>query len=349
MRKDQAMISRRTVLAAATAAMGSAALAKALHAAGEEAKSAGLWKGLHLCIGGDGGLRTLAEQAPRLADLGVNVAVIEVNYAFDFKSHPELSDGGKVTAKQASATAKACREKGIRLIPGFNCLGHQSWKKATFPLLKKYPEFDETPGKYPDNEGIYCRSWCPRHPKVNGIVFSLLDELVDAFNADAIHVGMDEVFLVSSEFCPRCKGTDPADSFAKAVNDMHGHVAGERKLQMLMWGDRLLDGKATGYGEWEASKNGTQAAIDKIPKDIVICDWHYEKRAEYPSVPLLLKKGFRVWPSGWRNAPATIALRDFAKKQGDEKMLGHLCTTWGSVAVEKLAEWPPVVAGIGEK
>jgi hypothetical protein len=341
--------SRRAVLGMATGALSAFALERALRGAGAEPTSAGKWKGLHLCISGDGGLKSLAEQAHALADVGVNVAVIEINYAFDFKSHPELSDGARVTAKQCKATALACREKGIRLIPGFNCLGHQSWKKATFPLLRKYPELDETPGKYPENEGIYCRSWCPRHPQVNGIVFALLDELADAFDSDAIHVGMDEVFLVSSEFCPRCKGTDPAESFARAVNDIHGHVTGERKLQMLMWGDRFLDGKATGYGEWEASKNGTYAAIDHVPKDIIVCDWHYEKRAEYPSIPLLLKKGFRVWPAGWKSEPATVALRDYAKGHADEKVLGHLCTTWGSVAMDKLAEWPPVLAGMGKE
>ena len=27
---------------------------------------------------------------------------------------------------------------------------------------------------------------------------------------------------------------------------------------------------------WEASQNETFGEIDKIPKDVVICDWHYE-------------------------------------------------------------------------
>ena len=65
--------------------------------------------------------------------------------------------------------------------------------------------------------------------------------------------------------------------------------------------------RPTGYGEWEASKNGTFPAIDLIPKDIVLCDWHYETRyagepATYPSVRYFQEKGFRVWPSGWNSA-----------------------------------------------
>jgi hypothetical protein len=50
-----------------------------------------------------------------------------------------------------------CRQNGIRLIPLFNCLGHQSWAKNTGALLKKHPEFDETPQIPADNKGIYCR------------------------------------------------------------------------------------------------------------------------------------------------------------------------------------------------
>src|ERR1700752_5017373 len=99
---------------------------------------------------------------------------------------------------------------------------------------------------------------------------------------------MDEVFIVASEHCPRCKGGDPAKLFAKQVNDLHAHIVGKRKREMLMWADRLLDAKALGYSEWEAATNHTWDAINLIPKDIIMCDWHYEKQVSYPSVPLLL-------------------------------------------------------------
>jgi hypothetical protein len=214
-------------------------------------------------------------------------------------------------------------------------LGHQSWAKTTFPLLTKYPEFDETPLIPKDNPGIYCRSWCPLHPRVNEVVFALMDELIDAFRADAFHVGMDEVFLIGSEQCPRCKGNDPAKLFAKAVNDYHRHLVGEKNLTMLMWGDRLLDDQVMNYGEWESSRNATAAAIDLIPKDIVLCDWHYGLRGDYPSVPYFQEKGFYVWPASWRNAQAAVALLEYAQNASSDRVIGHLCTTW--VGSENLA------------
>jgi hypothetical protein len=115
-----------------------------------------------------------------------------------------------------------------------------------------------------------------------------------------------------------------------------------------MWGDRLLDSDSTGYGKWEAAENQTHKAIDMIPKDIVICDWHYTLREVYPSVPLFLGKGFRVWPSGWNEVEATRALIDASQQYKTERMLGHLCTTWGAIKLDQLDQWPPIQTAMGK-
>jgi hypothetical protein len=172
---------------------------------------------------------------------------------------------------------------------------------------------------------------------VNKIVFELMDELIDAFDADAFHVGMDEVFLIGDEKCPRCKGKDVGELFAKVLNELHGHLVGEKKVEMLMWSDRLLDSKATGYGRWEASATGSHPAIDRVPKDIIMCDWHYEMPATYqkmgqekpfPSVKYFQEKGFRVLPAPWRNPEAATAFLRVAKQDATDKMLGVLFTGW---------------------
>lgn len=312
-----------------------------------------VWRGVHLLIRNEDGARALQDALPGLKAAGINVVIAEVNFAYAFESHPELRSPGAISKERASALAQAGRALGIRVIPQFSSLGHQSWAETTFPLLTVYPDLDETPGQFPGNKGIYCRSWCPLHPKVNGIVFQLMDDMLEGFEADAFHVGMDEVFLLASEHCSRCRGKETADVFAKAVNDLHGHLVGERKVEMLMWADRLIDAPRFGYGEWEASKNGTAPAIDRIPKDVILCDWHYEplskysgKPADYASVPYFLEKGFRVWPCGWKNVDSTRALARSAKQHMSPRLLGHLCSTWGAVGPKDVATWPPVVAAM---
>ena len=305
------------------------------------------WRGLHLLsYSTDKDLETLGNQVPRLAELGLNVLVLEVDYHFRFQSHPELRDGqDPITPEGAARLAAVCRKNGIRLIPEFECLGHQSWKADTFPLLKSYPDLDLTPGAFPGSKGIYCREWDPLNPKVNEIVFPLLDEILDAFQADALHVGMDEIFLLGSAQSPSTKGKDPAEVLARAVNDLHGHLVKDRKVEMLMWGDRLIDAKKYHWDEWEASNNGTAPAVDLIPKDVIVCPWHYERHEAYPSIPMLLEKGFRVLPASWRKLDASKALIEASLKEQSPRMLGHLFTTWDGRR-SNLPEYQPLVQGL---
>jgi hypothetical protein len=174
-------------------------------------------------------------------------------------------------------------------------------------------------------------SWCPNRPGVYEIVFDLMDELIEAFEAKSLHVGMDEVFVLGE--CPKCEGTPNAELFAKAVNDIHGHVVGTRGMEMMMWGDRLLP-PSTGYSMWERSNNETEGAIELIPRDIVMCDWHYEvmEQDDYPSVRYFQDKGFRVWPAGWNEEAAVRRLVEVCRRDDGEEMVGYLATTWVSVA-----------------
>src|SRR6266404_4902244 len=183
--------------------------------------------------------------------------------------------------------------------------GFQSWQRANGRLLQVYPEFDETPWvktpeKYtwPNPDKLYCRSYCPLHPKVHDVVLPLVDEICEIFEADAFHAGMDEVFYIGESQCPRCAGKDKAELFAGEVRLIHDHLQAKSR-QLWIWGDRLLDGNATGLGEWEASINDTHRAIDLIPRDVVICDWHYE-RAD-PTAVYFAMKGLQVVSCPWTN------------------------------------------------
>ncbi len=265
-------------------------------------------RGLHLTAPAKKDLQTAIQFiAGPLSTEGVNTLVLEFDYNFDFQSRPEFNDASALGKADVQQIAKACRERQIQLIPQINCLGHQSWARRTGRLLEKHPEFDETPGKYPGNEGIYCRSYCPRHPEVHAVLFDLMDELISACAANSFHVGMDEVFILADPDCPRCSGKSPAELFAGEVKTLDEHLKA-KGCRMWMWGDRFLDGKALKLGKWEASENQTSAAIQLVPKDIVICDWHYENA---PLTPLLFAtNGFDVVICPWRKAAVALAQLD---------------------------------------
>lgn len=249
-----------------------------------------------------------------LAFYRINTLILRVDYNYRYTSHPELVGESALSATDVEQIVKACREHGIRIIPQINLLGHQSWAGTVGKLLEVYPEFDETPHvnlpenyEWPNPDGLYCKSYCPLHPEVHDIVFALIDEITGVFEADAFHAGMDEVFYIGDEKCPRCGGRDKAVLYAEEVARIRDHLSLSAK-ELWIWGDRLIDGKTTGIGMWEASMNNTHRAIDMIPKDVMICDWHYE-RAD-PTAVYFAVKGFNVVTCPWRKEDVAVAQLD---------------------------------------
>ncbi len=245
-----------------------------------------------------------------LAARKVNTLILRVDYNYQFESHPELRDSSALSSADVKKLVDVCRKNQIRIIPQINLLGHQSWDTKLTNLLKVYPQFDETPGvkmpqKYvwPNDDGLYCKSYCPLHPEVHQIVFDVVDEICDAFETDAFHAGMDEVFYIGDDKCTRCSGRDKAELFAGEVNLIRNHLALKNR-QLWIWGDRLIDGKTTGMGEWEASMNNTYRAIDLISKDVMICDWHYERPDQ--TAVYFATKGLKVVTCPWRNPEIAI-------------------------------------------
>jgi N-acetyl-beta-hexosaminidase len=262
-----------------------------------------------------------------------------VDYNYQFESYPQLSDSAAMSKADVKKIVAACKKNKIRIIPQINLLGHQSWANRTGNLLAQFPQFDETPyikmpEKYvwPNSDELYCRSYCPLHPDLHKVVFAVIDELCDAYESDAFHAGMDEVFYLGDNKCPRCAGVDKAVLFADEVTRIKNHLDTKNR-ELWIWGDRLIDGKTTGMGMWEASFNNTFRAIDMIPKDVVICDWHYE-RPDQTAVYFAMK-GFRVVTSPWRIPAVSVAQTEdmarfwkFATPEMRPRYYGMMQTTW---------------------
>ena len=274
-----------------------------------------------------------------LAPANFNLLILRVDWNYAYESHPELRDANPLTKSDVKKIVTLCKKYGIRIAPQINLLGHQSWAATTHNLLRVYPEFDETPHvktenytRWPNPDGLYCKSYCPLHPDVHKVVFALMDEIVEVFETDLFHAGMDEVFYIGDPKCPRCGGHDKAELFAGEVTAIRNHLA-LKNNRLMIWGDRLIDGKTTGLGEWEASFNNTHRAIDMIPKDVFICDWHYE-RPDQTAVYFAMK-GFDVATCPWRRPEVAIKqLNDMirfiesATRQMRPHFQGIIATVW---------------------
>jgi len=276
-----------------------------------------------------------------LAPKQVNILIIRVDYNYEYESHPELRNDTALSNEEVKKLVEVCKRNRIKLIPQINLLGHQSWHSQLGNLLKVYPEFDETPHielpekyEWPNEDGLYCKSYCPLHPEVHSVVFAMVDEIMEAFESTAFHAGMDEVFYIGDDKCPRCSGHDKAELFAGEVTKIRNHLV-QNGQELWIWGDRLIDGKTTGIGMWEASMNNTHRAIDMIPKDVLICDWHYERVD--PTAAMFALKGFRVATCPWRNGELAtqqldlmLDLRSSATNATKDNYQGMIQTVWSS-------------------
>lgn len=286
-----------------------------------------------------------------LIPMGINALILEFNPGYSYRCFPEYSNG-TVIYEDCVRIRDYCRMREIEVIPLFQCLSHQSDNMAgaiPWNLLKEHPEFDETP-EIPATAGwpeFYLHSWCASNDDIYQYVFPMMDELIDAFDAQYLHIGMDEVFEIAQ--CSRCRGKDPAALFARTVKIVYDHLK-QKSVRPLMWGDRLLNAEALGYQMWEADKFGMYPAfdrVDEVARDIVITDWHYDLHDHgYPSVPQFMKAGFDVVPSFGCDTDQALHFAKFAmedvymgrKYHWPGRMSGFLFTQWAPLTPEGVDE-----------
>jgi hypothetical protein len=128
--------------------------------------------------------------------------------------------------------------------------------------------------------------------------------------------------------------------FLKDVLILNEHLK-KKGIQTWMWGDMLISpdevpsmkpeqmhGSMAGYGK---------ALRDKLPRDIVICDWHYlDDQPYFPSLYMFRQEGFKVIGTTWKKEKTIHNFSLYAAKHGAE---GMIATTWSHV---QRKEWDVV-------
>ena len=274
-----------------------------------------------------------------IAPRGFNMIVLQVRYRYKFQTHPEVRGYDPLSYDDVKRLLAVCRKNNIRLVPKMNLIGHQSGfpneptdgilhghanVSSDIPdaLLRAYPSFDEQQGL---QEIYYARSICLSSRAAKIVVCELIDELMDVFETDCIHIGCDEALNVG--LCPTCSQKSKGELIANWINAIHDHVK-KRGGTIMMWGDRLLSANDTGYDCWDSSDNDTVRALDTLSRDVVICDWHYNKYESYTSVDILGEAGFKVMISPWRDKDRLELFLNYAMSHDQGHILGVLMTTW---------------------
>jgi hypothetical protein len=96
---------------------------------------------------------------------------------------------------------------------------------------------------------------------------------------------------------------------------------------------------------WEGDMLGIWPAIDMIPTDIILADWHYDMNEKgFAGIGALIEKGFTVISAGWRDLKQTRFLLSEALKYATPavdnggRWAGMMITCWSMASDELLAK-----------
>lgn len=277
------------------------------------------WRAWHLI--GPATPATLAEARSvirTMAALKYNVVCFQIDNRLKYERRPALSGSNPPTKDQLRKLVAFAESLGMEVIPMTQCWSHFGYflNKKEFAHLNAEPD--------PKKKGRHSRwNYCPRHPEVHPILFDMIEEQLECFpNAKYYHVGLDEISFGVISRHPLTKDTPPHVVFAEEVKRLHDFVTGKKRLRMCMWGDQLLVEHNGG------APHHTARALDQVPRDIIIFDWHYGASKTFPSVAFFEEHGFDVVASGWYEP---INVTYLSKAALDQGVLGYGGTTWWGI------------------
>jgi hypothetical protein len=275
------------------------------------------WRGWHLIAPETSAALPEARRLIQtMAALKMNWVALQIDNRLRYERDPDLARNTSVPTKEELRGLVAFAENlGMEVIPMTQCFSHFSY----FLGKEKYRPFAEV--QDPDPKARWKHwNYCPRHPDVHEqLVFPMIEEQLECFpHAKYFHVGLDEITFEPIGVCPRCKGTPGGELLAEEILRLHEFLK-KKDLRMCMWGDQLL-----------VEHNGkppynTAEALPKVPRDVIIFDWHYGAQSSFPSLRFFKTHGFDVIASGWYE-PLNVAEFAWEAKQND--LLGYGGTTW---------------------
>lgn len=140
----------------------------------------------------------------------------------------------------------------------------------------------------------------------------LINTYINLFHPRMMLIGQDELWgypdgsVTRSAIAEGAKRLSPVQ-YVSHIIAVHNYLAA-RNIRTIIWGDMFVTPvyaprNSEGELKTHTGCHGTDkfvSLLSKLPKDIVIADWHYENNAtDYPSYDFFKSYGFEVWGATW--------------------------------------------------
>ncbi|MDF0542474.1 family 20 glycosylhydrolase [Sphingobium sp. H39-3-25] len=263
---------------------------------------------LHMHLTDDQGWRIEIKRYPKLAEIGGWRTPPSSGGA------PGEKVGGFYTQEQLKALVAYAAERGITIVPEIDMPGHAQAAVAAYPeeigVLGDRPEVSHDWGV---NPWLFSPS-----PRSMAFIKNVLDELIDVFPSQFIHVGGDEAVKDQWQRSPEVQAQMKALGL-KTENQMQGWMIGElgkylaSKNRRLIGWDEILEGDvptSASVMSWRGEKGAVEAAnkghdVVLSPAPDLYLDSLQSDRSDEPPGRIAIQTLKKIY--SYEPAPAGIA------------------------------------------
>ncbi|GAB4323177.1 MAG: hypothetical protein Kow0059_18440 [Candidatus Sumerlaeia bacterium] len=273
------------------------------------------FRGIHCLSAKNGGDEIAKAVRTLMARHKINTLVWQCDYIiWDHApelEHPEFG----MTKSEARKVIEAARAANIELIPLVPSLGHSEW------IFVNNHNLDIAE----DTEQPYAYS--PVVPRTYEFIFAIYQEALDFFQPRRFHIGHDEVTMLG-RFPHRSSesGLSVTELIMFDTLKLYRWFKA-RGVQMMLWGDMFIHSSEASDAGLAPSLWDARVRRELLPRDVIVCDWHYQALPpeRYVSLNLFKNEGFPTIACPWYRPTNIRNLTLQAVNTGCE---GLLQTTW---------------------
>ena len=211
------------------------------------------------------------------------------------KKNEKATYGGFYTKEEIKEVIKYASDRHIKVIPEIEMPGHTSEVFSAYPELSCNGKYiPVNPGSYWPNLDIFCAG----NDSVFTFLENVLDEVIELFPSNYIHIGGDEAEKTNWKKCSKCQNRikkeglkNEAELQSWFIKRIEKFVL-SKKRDLVGW-DEILDGglaKSATVMSWRGIKGGVEAA--KLGHDVIMCPVTHCYFDYYQSDPEKAPKAF---------------------------------------------------------
>lgn len=292
----------------------------------------------HWHLTDDQGWRIQIDKYPKLTTIGAwrdGTTIGRNTHKYDSVRH-----GGFYTKKELKEIIDYAAKRHITVIPEFDLPGH------TQALLAAYPEFGCTGGPYKvwQRWGVSDEVVCAGNEEAMRCLEDILNEIMDIFPSEIIHIGGDECPKTRWKECPKCQNKIhelkiKSDSHFSAEDYLQSYVMNRmekvvnaRGRKIMGW-DEILEGNISQTAmimSWRGTSGGVQAA--NANHDVVMTPGDYlyfsQGQSLEPEQEPVFADGYLPVERVYSFNPMPDGLKSEAKKH----IIGVQANIWGEYA-----------------